>query len=50
MNREFKTTDIIVWGGVITTFGVAQYLIRDMDNVRLATKKEIKRYHNRPEK
>lgn len=46
---RYRLSDIIVWG-VITTYSVAKPLIRDYENVRLATKEEVRRYLNRPEK
>lgn len=50
MQHKYKLSDIIVWDGAITKFGTALPLIRDIGNVRLATRDEIKRYYNRPEK
>jgi len=50
---ELRLTDIIVYEGVITTWGVMCILIStphdDLD-IRKATKTEVKKYHNRPEK
>lgn len=50
MQHKYKLSDIIVWDGAITKFGTALPLIRGIGNVRLATRDEIKRYYNRPEK
>ena len=48
---EFRDTDIIVYQGAITQYGVIKHLIdANVDEVRLATRSEIKRYDNRPEK
>lgn len=50
MKNKFNLSDIVVWDGAITTFGVVRYLIKDINNVRLATKEEKIRYYQRPVK
>lgn len=48
---EFKDTDIIVYEGAITQYGVIKHLINeDCDEVRMATAEEKERWRNRPEK
>ena len=47
---EFRETDIIVFDGAITTYGVIKHLINeDCDEVRFATAEEVRRWDNRPE-
>lgn len=48
---EFRDTDIIVYQGAITTYGIIKPLINeDVDEIRMANSEEVRRYHNRPEK
>lgn len=48
---EFRDTDIIVYQGAITQYGVIKHLINeDCDEVRMATAEEKERWRNRPEK
>lgn len=48
---EFRDTDIIVYEGAITQYGVIKHLINETsDEVRYATAEEVRRYDKRPEK
>jgi hypothetical protein len=54
MNKPFKLTDIVVFDGVISTFGVFYALdIAVVDNfktqIRHATEEELNLYKNRPD-
>lgn len=48
MNKPFKLTDIVVFDGIISTFGVLSPLV-ELDEVRHATKEEVDLYKNRPD-
>lgn len=49
MTQEFKPTDIVVYNGVISTYGLFAPFIEPGDEVRLATKEEIDLYNKRPQ-
>jgi hypothetical protein len=36
--------DIVVWNGIITSFGVIKPFISNSDRIRLANEEEVKRY------
>lgn len=44
----FKETDVVVFQGAITTYGVIKPLVQDETEVRLATKEERDLYNLRP--
>ena len=48
MNKPLRLTDIVVFDGIISTYGVLSPLV-ELDEIRLATKEEIDLYKNRPD-
>lgn len=40
-----SNTNIVVWNGIITSFGVIKPFISNSDRIRLANEEEIKRYN-----
>jgi len=46
MNTQIRETDIIVWQGVIATYGVVKPLMDKGDEFRIATTEEALRYLN----
>ena len=42
---QVSNLDIVVWNGIITSFGVIKPFVSNSDRIRLANEEEIKRYN-----
>lgn len=43
---NFSFVDIVVYCGVICSFGSIKHFITEQDDIRLATEEEVKRYYD----
>jgi hypothetical protein len=41
---EVSNLDVVVWNGIITTFGTIKPFVSSSDRIRLANEEELKRY------
>jgi hypothetical protein len=42
--KGYFLKDIIVWDGIITTLDIVNQFVKEPEDIRLANKKEIKKY------